>query len=523
MKLAVIGSHPAVRRTVDLAMKFLPIAGLVTIAAYISAQQAVSPQRRVIKLAVLLGLMALILRFDMVYAIYLFTVLFPFPSGVALGSTNVILMTIIPLIWAVRATSTKQKFFLAKTSVDFPIILFLFAHVLAFINVRNTYELVESFNVVWRTIATVMYFYMIVTFVNDEKKIITLTKVLCVVCSVVMLTAVLELFFPGVSIIPGWIGLRARMGEGLISARIEGMRVGGAFGSHGLLSDFGTQVFFLLVYHTIKTRNPLEKTIWLGLTLLTVVAVMATANRGAFIGFVAGLSYLLYLFRKQVSTTRIVVAVGVIAALFAGAEFVLTRFTVAESLTSRFVGTEFQGIVPDTRKNTWKPALERSLEHPFVGWGPFYNVGEGLEKKQWPHNGYIFYLHTIGIFGLLAFLAVIYRVWKNSSSYNTPGTMGTDIGDISRVLRVILTVILVEQLRTDHQRDDIYPFIVWLWFGLVTATSLVINEKFGKKPAIPGDLAADGGSGERGTAGGRGRRRAVRPGRIKPPRDRLDA
>ena len=91
-----IGSHPRVRRVTDWFMKVVPIAGLISVAAYMAAQQAVSPQRRAVKLGVLLLLMALMMRFDMVWSIYVFTILFPFPSGISIGSTNSVLMTIIP-------------------------------------------------------------------------------------------------------------------------------------------------------------------------------------------------------------------------------------------------------------------------------------------------------------------------------------------------------------------------------------------------------------------------------------------
>jgi len=128
----------------DLVLKVVPTAVLVSVAAIIAAQQAIDPSRRVIKLSVLMGLMALMLRFDMAYSVYLFTIVFPFPSSVSIGSTNSILMTIIPLIWAVRSSSTKTRFIIHRTKVDFAIGLFLLVSVLSLINVENTLELKRS-------------------------------------------------------------------------------------------------------------------------------------------------------------------------------------------------------------------------------------------------------------------------------------------------------------------------------------------------------------------------------------------
>ncbi|HEU4365712.1 MAG TPA: hypothetical protein VFT13_09655, partial [Candidatus Krumholzibacteria bacterium] len=88
-------------------MRVIPIATMVVVGAFFAAQQAVRPSHRAIKALVLLSLVALMFRFDMVYSVYLFALLFPFPSGISIGSSNSVLMTVIPMIWAVRATSGK--------------------------------------------------------------------------------------------------------------------------------------------------------------------------------------------------------------------------------------------------------------------------------------------------------------------------------------------------------------------------------------------------------------------------------
>lgn len=467
------------RRIVDLAMRVVPVTGLIAIAAYVAANQTISPHRRVIKLAVLLALMSFMIRFDMVFSVYLFTLLYPFPSGVALGSTNSILMTVIPLVWAVRAASTKSRLW-RKTAVDVPIVLLLAAHIVSFFNIDSNFALIQSLKIMWRAVAAIAFFYLIVTFVNDEKKLTTITKVLCVSCGLVMLTAVLELFFPGATIIPGWVGLPQVLGEGKLAHRIEGVRVGGSFSSHSMLSDFGTQVFFLMCYHVYRSRNPLEKTIWGAVGILTIVAILATANRGAFFGFVVGIVYLLFLFRKQISVTRMVLIATTMIALFLVSQMLLDKYTHAASITSRITGTQFQGIVPDTRMNTWKPALIKSLEHPFIGHGPYFaTMSRGLEPMLWPHNGFIFYLYTTGMFGLGAFLFVLYRIARYSRVFKTPGWEETPIGEIGKILHATLVVMLFEQLRTDHQRDDIYPYMVWGLFGMIVATSMIIQSRSG--------------------------------------------
>jgi hypothetical protein len=495
MKLGAFGRHPAVRHLTDLAMKILPVGVLVAIGSYVAAQQAVSPHRRVIKIAVLMGLMALMLRFDMVYSVYLFTVLFPFPSGVSIGSTNSILMTLIPLIWAIRAISTKTRVLIRRTKVDSAIVLFVAAYVISFFNVDTTGELTESLKIMWTTATAITYFYLIVTFANTEDKLFTLVKVTAVVCGFVMLTAVVELAMPGRTLIPGWMGFEERLGEGTLGYRIRGMRVGGVLKNQGMVSDFGTRTLFLLVLLMVRTRNPYEKMFWGGVSLLTIAAVVATANRGAFFSLVIGLCYVLYLFRKEISITRIIIILGVVASLLATSEILLTKYTYATSLSKRILITRIHGVVPDTRKNTWVPALRKSFEHPFIGHGPFYDIRGGLGGQMWPHNCFIYFFYTVGLFGLLAFLAVVFRVWRYSLSYRLPRVRGSPLADLCKVLNGILIVTLLQQLRTDFQRGNVAPYFVWMVFGLIVATGVAL-ENLSQSTAPDGPDIVRGGTGE---------------------------
>jgi len=493
MRIKAIGQHPKFKWLLDALIRIVPISALVGIGAYIAAQQAVSPHRRVIKVGVLIALMAFMLRFDLAYSVYLFTILFPFPSGVSVGSTNSILMTIIPLVWVVRAASTKSAIYFRRTKVDFAIALFLLAYVLSFINVETTPELRSSLKVMWKTVATVMFFYTIVTFIDDEKKIFMLVKISCAVCGFLMITALLEFVMPGQALIPGWIGFEGRSGMGELGYRIEGMRVGGALKSQAMMADFASRTLFILILLTIRTRNLFEKAIWGGIGILTIVTIAATANRGAFLSMFVGGCYLLFLFRKEISAARIVVLLGLIAILFSVSEVVLTRYTNAVSLSDRIMGTYFQGVVPESRKNTWKPALEKSLEHPIVGHGPFYDIGEGLSYQMWPHNALIFFFYTIGIIGVLAFLAIVYQLWKYSLNFKLPHVRGSPLADLCKVLNALILVTFIQQMRTDHQREDVYPYMIWFLFGLIATTGIVLENLSRERASQQADTAGGGG------------------------------
>ncbi len=469
-------SHTVANRVLDFAMRTLPVAALVAVAAFFAAQQAVSPHHRAIKGLVVLGLMALMFRFDMVYSVYLFALLFAFPSGISIGSSNTVLMTIIPMIWAVRATSARSTF-MRRTPLDLAIGVFLLAHVVAIFNVTNPTILSHSVVVVWRQLSACALFYCIYMFVDDEERLFRLGKVVCVTCTLVMMTAVMELFFPGRQIIPGWIGLTSKLGEGTLHHRVEGLRVGGSFESHGMLADFGTQLILFMVYFAILARNPMEKVFWFGSVVTTFVAILATANRGATSGLILGFALALVFFRRRLGNARIaLIVVGATVALVVG-DTILSEKTIAVSVLDRFTNTEFEGFVPENRVSTWGPTLTEALEKPFFGHGPFFDTGLGLTKRMWPHNGYLFYFFTLGLFGLLAFLWIIVKVFRESKIWRHPRLRDTRLGTFLAIAQIWLFVLLLEQMRTDHQRDDIYPYIVWMCFGVIVTGAAIARRK----------------------------------------------
>jgi Na+/melibiose symporter-like transporter len=68
---------------------------------------------------------------------------------------------------------------------------------------------------------------------------------------------------------------------------------------------------------------------------------------------------------------------------------------------------------------------------------------------------------------------------------------GTKLGLIMSVLHVQLTIFLIVQLRTDHQRDHdyVYIYIVWMLFGLIAATYRLIRERESEEPPSVGEVS----------------------------------
>lgn len=472
------------RQISNVFWRMAPIGVVVVFLSYAVAEQVVSPHHRVIKALMVFLVAAIIWRFEVILALYVFVVIFPVPSGVAITSTNVALMTLIFLFWVIRANARRLRI-LPRTPLDRLLVLFIGAYLVSLFNVHSLVGISEGLKIIWRQLAAMAFFYLIVLSVDDEAKLEMFTKVVAISAGFLAFTAVIELIAPGSTIIPGWIQLHKRIGLGTIGYRLQGIRVGGAVGSHGLLSDYCTLSLFFMAVHFARARNVLTKLLWLLLTGMTLIVLMATANRGAFLALVFGVCYSLWVFRSRMNLARYIVVVGSFVGLFMVAQLILERNAIAVSVIDRLLHTQMVGYVPETRAGMYPKLLERCMEHIFIGHGPHFAIGAGLQKLMWPHNGYLFFLFTLGLLGFGCFLAICYRLIRVSLSFTRKAIRNTDLGMIAAVLHVQLVVLLIVQLRTDHQRDGdfVYIFIVWMFFGLVVAAYNVIQRRLAELKA----------------------------------------
>jgi hypothetical protein len=458
--------------------RIVPFSLVVAVVSWFLGGQVVRPQHRMIKIGLLAVVLGLLLRYPMVYSLYFFVVIMPFPSGVVLTNTNVLLMTLIPIIWAARSRATGAALF-KRTEIDVLVVLFLIAHVFSFWNVETAQGVAGGLQMFWRLVTTVALFYLIVNFMDEEKRLETMMKVMAISGALVALTAFVELFMPGVQLIPGWIGTRERFGAGTLGYRIAGMRVSGAIGSYDVLSDLCPLNLFMTIPFFLRAKNPVEKSFWLVVSGLLFVVLLATATRGGFVSFVFGFVYSLWVFRRYMNLFRYVTLICASVVVFGAAQLILDKYTLAASMTDRVMATQFKGFEPDTRVGLWGPILERAKEHIFIGHGPLYETSRGIVRYFWPHNGYLYFLFTVGLFGLSVFLAIAYKLLRISSRYSDPLASGSFLGLAMSIFHIQLVMFLVGQLRTDHQRttDYLYPYVVWLLFGLIIAAGQLLKKK----------------------------------------------
>jgi hypothetical protein len=418
-----------------------------------------------------------------VYSLYLFSFLYLFPSGISIASSNVVLMTVIPMIWMVRAASTRTRLF-RKTPLDAPHVLFIMAYFLSLMNVETHKNLVMGLSVIWQQITVILFFLLVVTLVDDEKKLMRVMKVACFAYALTFSTALVQLVAPNATIIPGWIDMSHRLKDGgMYSARVTKMRISGSLGNDANLADFGAQVVCLFAFLAWRAKNPAEKTFWWVAVMVTLVAVFSTGNRGGTVGLIVAIGYGLFLFRRQLGFQRIVIVLCAGLGFALGANWYLQKYTYAVSPIDRLLHTQMVGVVPETRTMTWWPSILKSLQHPFVGFGPYFDIGKGLTFQYWPHNAYLYYLQTIGLVGLGAFLWIMTRVFKMSIRFRGYGKDRDELADLLAILHVSLVVFAIQQMRSDHQNSDYYPYHLWFIFGTITVAARLVQLRLDARAA----------------------------------------
>ncbi len=245
----------------------------------------------------------------------------------------------------------------------------------------------------------------------------------------------------------------------------------GSFGAPGINGAFHAAQLVLLAFTIIYYRKPGVRVLMLGLFLGNAAFLVATGSRGSFISLILGMFMLMVLFVRQLGLGRVVALAVGLPIVFATAAFMIIKFTTYNVLFERLLGTEFDGLTPDTRD--WSYVLEKIPDKPVLGHGPrlylpdqFTRRIPGYEPIQYSHNLYFHILYTTGVVGLIAylswFLALTARYlrpfrYRSESAY---------LSAVPRVALVLMAIFLIEELKIEFLRFSLsdfqqFTFITW--------------------------------------------------------------
>jgi hypothetical protein len=444
---------------------------LVIAAGIIGGIQIYNPSKRFIEATVGLAVIFTMWRVSTLSALLFFIIAYPYPFGISIGHSNFIFLVIIFNIYMLRV-SLKLNAFHGDKAFNLPLILIAASYLLSLNNFEFDVGLGQAaFINTTSMFSSIILFYLIINFIDDERKLRRTLNTIIISITLIMIFTIIELLFPGRTIIPAWL-----YSEHKVGLVMKGLRMKGPFHDFELLAEFFSLSIPLIFLMLIREKRLLTRSLYFALLVTCLFLMFATITRGAFITLVIGLAYLALISRRDINFLRMVTITGVFALMIVVLEAFVARYTVAGSLFDRLVTTTFKrGVIPANRYVGWSQGIQRGMWHPFFGNGPALDWSKGVSLPVYPHNGYLFLFDMTGFFGLFAYLFLLYRLTRTSllgfksSLINSPFPYA-----FMKVLHVWLFMFMFDQLKIDYLRNNIYIYYVWLFFALIPATRNVI-------------------------------------------------
>lgn len=442
------------------------------------------PNKRVIESIVGILLVYVLWNFSTTAALWMLIVIYPFPFGISIGTSTFILIIITFIIFLIRVSTGMSKF-RTDRYFNLPLGLMVISYIISFYNFEpSAWATQYAFIHTTHSFGMILLFYMIVNFIDDEEKLQKTVKFSMITIFLVLAFVLLEMRYPNKIIIPGWIYTTRKVGFVL-----KGIRMGGPFQDYELLAEFLSMNAPIIFFLVIRSKRLLTRSLYMGLLIADLFMLFTTITRGAFISLMIALVFMAFICRKDLNFVRLVIVSTAFIAIMWSLEAFVSRYTIAGSLFDRISTTYFErGVIPDSRVYAWTLAVERGMEHPFIGHSPGWDFTKRIDVEMYPHNAYLFYFNITGFFGLFAFLFLLYRLVKatflgiHSSLINSPFSEA-----FMKILQVSLLIFVIDQYKIEFLRNETYMFYVWFFFGLIAATRNIIlkNKREQAVPAPP--------------------------------------
>lgn len=455
------------------ALIFIVIMGILV------GKQIYAPSKRFIEALVGFVLIFIMWNLSTVSALLFFIVVYPYPFGISLGHSNLIFLVIIFNIYLLRVSLKLEKFKSDKV-FNLPIGLTAASYILSLSNFDYGAGLgQEAFINTTSMFSAIMLFYLVINMVDNEIKLRMVINTIIISMTIILAFTMTEMLFPGKTIIPSWLYSQHKVG--LI---VKDLRMEGPFHDFELLAEFLSLSIPLMIFMVIRSKRLLMRMIYTFLLVVCLFLMFATITRGAFITLVVGLMYMGYICRGDLDIVKVITITGAFVALIFMLEAFVARHTVSGSLFGRLVKTSFEsGIIPANRHAGWSQGIERALWHPLFGNGPALDWSKGVAVPVYPHNGYLYLLDMTGLLGLSAYLLLLYRLTKTSLTAVRDSIVSAPFPQaFMKVLNIWLVMFMIDQIKIEYLRNNIYIYYVWLFFALIPATRNVILKMEREQP-----------------------------------------
>jgi O-antigen ligase len=270
------------------------------------------------------------------------------------------------------------------------------------------------------------------------------------------------------------------------SPRAHQDRIVGPFGSTHTTADYLIAQTILISYWLVhKTGGRSGR--WLLLLLgLNLVCLIATGDRGGFVGIALGGVAFVSLFRREIGGFGMVKYSAVGAVFFVLASFVVVEYTEFGRLYERLEQTDIS-IEDHARASIFERGEAWFRERPIVGRGPKLNVssrnaqiGDIEYRGALPHNLYLTILASTGILGLIAWTLFLISVLiplfqalrRNSAS-------DPRLANIPKLGLLIILLFLLGEIRIEFLRQEFFDYQNYIFVLLalfVACSHLILRE-----------------------------------------------
>lgn len=463
--------------------------GMVFAFAVIVGKQIYSPQPRVIKLTIALILFWMTIKSSLPNAVAVLAFILPFSATTAIGPTSSLAIVLVFLIWMIRV-ALRTTSMTWRTPVGMSLLAFILIHLLSFYNAPGGDLLIFMLKKLAITISGVLLVYLLINFVTDEKGLRRVVWASMLSCAVIIALSLVEIWYPTLRLIPWFTlaGTAPQKGEFAIRW------IGGPFRDGELLGEYMAVSVPIQAFMFSRSKSMPKKAFWAVMMVGSLVTALATMHRMPLVSMSLGALYMIFIFRKRMSFHALVMALLLAAITVGTMEFILANYTPSGSVFKRIQNTEFYGLTPDSRRMPWQQAWERSLEHPWIGHGPHYDIRYTVTKMYGPHSSYLHYFYTIGAIGVGIFFWFLLTLLRMSVKY-----MGPRVGvrsfstDLLAVIHIQLVVFIVDASKISYQRGVMYYLLCWLMFGMCAACYKVAGRQVADARRLQHDRLVRGG------------------------------
>ena len=260
----------------------------------------------------------------------------------------------------------------------------------------------------------------------------------------------------------------------------SGAEEGRVFGAFGHANDTGALIVGLLPAMTmlaVSSRGG-QRIAWFFAALCSMMVLLLTVSRGAFVGLAVGYFVAAILCRRHVPLERFLV-IGVCAVafcLFAVLIVGLLDPSIGGTLTERLLGQSRSIDIEDAssgRTAIWAEALERMTRVPSTfltgyGWDSYWT----MPFRFAPHNYYLGLLFNLGIAAPLLVLLIMVRSVVETRAAITKADAGVRLQLLAFVFGIL--GVMVSILFADLYKPWGY---LWLYMGIVLKGALLAREE----------------------------------------------